>query len=246
MSSRIRATAGAGQGRASWGRQFCTLGRSSVSATVCVLCRDRRILLEKQWNWQNHTNLRPQSHYGSLKLDAASSRSTWRRRGVTQCFVFLQLMTAAAWRICLRHKTTRKTQWRHGFPRKPAFCLLYKTIVGQSFRIFHWFLITRRRKVLHVGPRVHDRCCFFPNLKPFSVVVSLIRQEKSASQLCFSWLRPTGCPFWGSWRQHNTHKSTGSSWPMTHSNNWSFLDIIFFSENASLFHQVRSRGASAS
>ena len=37
-----------------------------------------------------------------------------------------------------------------------------------------------------VGPRVHDRCCFFPNLKPFSVVVSLIRQEKSASQLCFS------------------------------------------------------------
>ena len=80
------------------------------------------------------------------------------------------------------------------------------------------------------GPRVHDRCCFFPNLKPFSVVVSWIRQEKSASQLCFSWLRHTGCPFWGSWRQHNTHKSTGSSWPMTHSNNWSFLDIIFFSE----------------
>ena len=28
---------------------------------------------------------------------------------------------------------------------------------------------------------MHDRCCFFPNLKPFSVVVSWIRQEKSAS-----------------------------------------------------------------
>ena len=112
------------------------------------------VTLRQVWSWT-------QRQVAALDADAGSH----------SVLFFLQLMTAAAWRICLRHKINRETQWRHGFPQKPAFCLLYQKNVGQSFQMFHWFLITRRRKV-QPDPRTATRARSLLFLSEFEAIFS--------------------------------------------------------------------------
>ena len=91
--------------------------------------------------------------------------------------------------------------------------------------ILHYYKKTK-------GPCVHDCCCSFSNylhrscVSPDFVIVVLL--------------------FWGSWwqQQHSqVNRLQLSDDPLIL---LSFFNIIFFSESASLFRQVRSRPASAS
>ena len=126
--------------------------------------------------------VRPRSHYG--KFEAGSSVKTQhvtQSRGHTVFFCSSRLPRPDAFVNVTKSPGKLNADMDSHGSRPFVYYTKNCRIKFSNFSlIFHYY---KKMK----GPCVHGCCCFFSNyLKPFSVVVSWIRQEKSASQLCFS------------------------------------------------------------